>query len=75
MKKYENKSPEEVIKLVTTEIIIRSIKLAKQKNRTILISKTSGGKGIDVATLNPKTAEGMENLTKLLFKCATTLHN
>jgi len=64
MKKYENKSPEEVIKLVTTEIIIRSIKLAKQKNRTILISKTSGGKGIDVATLNPKTAEGMENLTK-----------
>jgi len=64
MKKYENKSPEEVIKLVTTEIIIRSIKLAKQKNRTILISKTSGGKGIDVATLNPKTAEGMENLKK-----------
>jgi len=62
MKKYKNKSPEEVIKLVTTEIIIRSIKLAKKKKRTILISKTSGGKGVDVATLNPKTTKGMENL-------------
>ncbi len=62
MKKYRNKSPEEVIKLVTIELIVRSIKLAKKKNRLIFISKTSGGKGIDVNTLNPKTTEGQENL-------------
>ncbi len=62
MKKYRNKTPEEVIKLVTIELIVRSIKLAKKKNRSIFISKTSGGKGIDVNTLNPKTAEGQENL-------------
>ncbi len=62
MKKYRNKTPEEVIKLVTIELIVRSIKLAKTKNRLIYISKTSGGKGIDVNTLNPKTVEGQANL-------------
>ncbi len=50
MKKHENKSPEEVIKIVTIELIERSIQLAKKKNRTIFISKTSGGAGIDVNT-------------------------
>jgi len=64
MKKYRNKSPEEVIRMVTIEIISRAIKLGKKKNRTIYISKTSGGKGVDVNTLNPKTAEGRENLEK-----------
>lgn len=64
MKKYENKSPEEVIKIVTIELIERSIKLAKKKNRTIFISKTSGGVGTDVNTLNPKTADGKQNLDK-----------
>ena len=67
MKKFRDKSPEEVIKLVTIELIERSIKLAKKNNRTIFVSKTSGGKGIDVNTLNPKTAEGRENLD-LFFK-------
>ena len=64
MKKYRNKSPEEVIKLVTTEIIERAIKLGQKKKRSIFISKTSGGKGTDVLTLNPKTAEGRINLEK-----------
>ncbi len=64
MKKYRNKSPEEVIKLVTTEIIERSIKLGSKKNRSIYISVTSGGKGTDVLTLNPKTNEGRINLEK-----------
>ncbi len=67
MKKFRDKSPEEVIKLVTIELIERSIKLAKKNNRTIFVSKTSGGKGIDVNTLNPKTAEGRENLD-MFFK-------
>ncbi|MCB0743036.1 MAG: hypothetical protein KDC67_03970 [Ignavibacteriae bacterium] len=66
MKKYKNKTPEEVIKLVTIEIIERSIKLGNKKNRIITISKTSGGKGTDVNELNPKTKEGKENLEKFL---------
>jgi acetyltransferase-like isoleucine patch superfamily enzyme len=62
MKKYQNKSPEEVIKLVTIEIIERAIKLGEKKNRSVYISKTSGGKGVEVITLNPKTEEGRANL-------------
>ena len=64
MKKYENKSPEEVIKEVTIEIISRAIKLGKKNKRSIMISKTSGGKGTDVNDLNPKTEEGRINLEK-----------
>lgn len=67
MKKYRNKTPEDVIKMVTTEIIERAIKMGDRRNRSIYISKTSGGKGIDVQTLNPKTREGKENLEKFLF--------
>ncbi len=66
MKKYRHKTPEEVIKLVTIEMITRAVKLGRKKNRSIFISKTSGGKGIDVQTLNPKTNEGRENLEKIL---------
>ena len=66
MKKYKNKTPEEVMKLVTKEIIERAIKLSRKNNRKIFISKTSGGKGTDVETLNPKTEEGKENLKKFL---------
>ncbi len=66
MKKYSNKSPEEVMKLVTTEIIKRAILLGNKKHRSIFISKTSGGKGIDVGTLNLKTNEGKGNLEKFL---------
>jgi len=62
MKKYRHKSPEEVIKLVSIEIIERAIKLGQKKNRSLFISKTSGGKGVDVRTLNPQTAEGREHL-------------
>ena len=67
MKKYQNKSPEQVIKMVTIEIIERAIKLGKKKNKTIYISKTSGGKGVDVNTLNPKTLQGRENLEKFFM--------
>lgn len=64
MKKYLNKTPEEVIKLVTIEIIERAIKLGRKNNRTISISKTSGGKGTNVEELNPKTESGREQLEK-----------
>ena len=66
MRKYRDKSPEEVIKHVTIEMIQRGIKLGKKKKRSIFISKTSGGKGVDIQTLNPKTHEGKTNLEKFL---------
>ena len=64
MKKYKNKTPEETIKLVTIEIIERAIKFSNTKNRSIFISKTSGGKGTNVKDLDPKLKEGRENLEK-----------
>ncbi len=66
MKKYRNKTPEEVMQMVTTEIIERAIRFSKKKNRPIYISKTSGGKGVEVSTLNPHTAEGRVNLQRFL---------
>jgi hypothetical protein len=66
MKKYRNKSPEEVMRVVTMELIERAVKFGARKNRSIFISKTSGGQGVDVQTLNPKTKEGKENLEKFL---------
>jgi len=66
MKKYRNLLPEEAMRVVTTEIIERAIKLGRKNKRTVFISKTSGGKGIDVETLNPKTQEGKESLDKFL---------
>jgi acetyltransferase-like isoleucine patch superfamily enzyme len=66
MKKYRDKSPEEVMKIVTTELIERAIKMGGKKGRSIFISKTSGGKGVDVRTLNPGTGEGKENLINFL---------
>ncbi len=66
MKKYRNKTPEEVMKMVTMEMIERAIKLGEKANRSIYISKTSGGKGLEVQSLNPKTEEGKENLEKFL---------
>lgn len=68
MKKYRNKTPEEVMKMVTMEIIARAIKLGKKKKRTICISKSSGGKGIDVNTLDARTTEGQANLEKFFKK-------
>ncbi|HOI29476.1 MAG TPA: hypothetical protein PLZ15_06895 [Melioribacteraceae bacterium] len=64
MNKYRDKSPEDVIRIVTTEIIQRAVKLGRKKNRQIFISKTSGGKGTNVNQLNPRTSEGKTNLEK-----------
>ncbi len=66
MKKYRGMQPDEVMKTVTTEIIDRAIKLSRKKKREIYISKTSGGKGVNVNELNSKTKEGKDNLEKFL---------
>lgn len=59
-------SPEQVMREVTTDIIRRAIKKARKKGRTIYISKTAKGKGIDIETLNPETDEGVKNLNAFL---------
>jgi acetyltransferase-like isoleucine patch superfamily enzyme len=66
MNKYRNKTPEEVMKMVTMELIERAIQSGTKKNRSIFISKTSGGKGVDVQSLNPKISEGKINLENFL---------
>jgi len=66
VKKYRNKSLEEIMRIVTIEMIERTVKFSKKKQRPIFISKTSRGKGVEVTTLNPRTIEGRENLQKFL---------
>ena len=60
----KNEKPEEVIRRVATEIIVRAIKLGRKNGRTIYISKTSNGDGTAVEALNPATEEGRANLEK-----------
>ena len=54
------------MRLVTTEIIVRAIKFSKKKRRPIFISKTSGGKGVDVSSLDPRSEQGALNLERFL---------
>ncbi len=54
------------MRAVTEDIILRAIKLAKKRGRTICISKTSRGRGVDVATLDPRTPAGRANLDAYL---------
>lgn len=61
-----DRSPEEAIRRVTTEIVLRANRLGRKKGRTIRISKTARGQGVDVATLDPRTREGRERLAAFL---------
>jgi len=60
------RTPEEVMRSVTTDMIRRAIKRGRKKGRTISISKTAKGKAIHVASLNPDTADGRRNLAAFL---------
>lgn len=66
MKKYMNKTPKEVMKIVTIEMIARACKMSKKKKRSIFFHKSSGGKGVDVMKLNPNTDEGRLRLENFL---------
>jgi acetyltransferase-like isoleucine patch superfamily enzyme len=66
MKRYRNLSPQEVMREVTTEIIGRAIRFSRRTGRTIRISKTARGEGVDVQTLDRRTAEGREALEAFL---------
>jgi hypothetical protein len=51
---------------VTTDIILRAIKAARRKGRSIYIAKAARTRGIDVATLDPRTPEGRKRLDAFL---------
>ena len=59
-------TPEDVMRRVTTEIVARSAKLARRYHRSIFISKSAKGKGVDVQTLDPSTTEGASRLQAYL---------
>lgn len=59
-------TPEAVMREVTTDMIRRALKLSRRKSRTLFISKTANGKGVDIRTLDPATTEGRANLEKFL---------
>lgn len=56
------KTPKQVMREVTEDMILRAIKLSKKRCRTIYISKSAKGKGVDVSTLDPHTPEGIKDL-------------
>jgi acetyltransferase-like isoleucine patch superfamily enzyme len=56
------KTPEQVMREVTEDMILRALRLARKKGRTVYISKSAKGKGVDIATLDPRTPEGRKNL-------------
>jgi acetyltransferase-like isoleucine patch superfamily enzyme len=51
---------------VTTDIIRRAARLARRRGRTVYISKTANGQGVDVATLDPRSAGGRASLEAFL---------
>jgi hypothetical protein len=66
VQKSAGEEPLEAMRRVTIEILERAIRHARRSGREITISKTSGGRGVDVTTLDPRTAEGRQRLEAFL---------
>ncbi len=60
------RTPEEAMRAVTVDIILRAAKASRRKGRTIFIGKAARSKGVDVATLDPGTPEGQRRLDAFL---------
>jgi acetyltransferase-like isoleucine patch superfamily enzyme len=63
-------SPESVMQRVTTDIVRRAARLARRHHRSVYISKTANGKGIDVQQVDPATPEGRTRLEAFLSPVA-----
>jgi hypothetical protein len=59
-------TPEDAMRAVTEDILLRAIRAARKTGRTISISKTSRGKGVDVTSLDPRTPDGRKRLDAYL---------
>jgi hypothetical protein len=66
MASLSHESPEEAIRRVTEDIILRAIKAGEKKGRRIYISKAAKGEGVPIDTLDPRTAEGRKRLDAFL---------
>src|SRR5512136_3273749 len=62
----KTRTPEQVIRDVTEDMILRAIRLSRKKRRTVFISKSARGRGVDVSTLDPRTVEGRKLLDAFL---------
>ena len=61
-----DEEPREAMRRVTIEILDRAIRYARKTGRTITISKTSRGRGVEVTSLDARSAEGKERLEAFL---------
>lgn len=59
-------TPEDAMRAVTADILLRAIRAARRKGRTVYISKTGRGRGVDVATLDPREPAGRARLEAFL---------
>ncbi|MFH1572397.1 MAG: hypothetical protein ABIG68_00345 [Acidobacteriota bacterium] len=66
MRKTGYRTPEQVMRKVTEDMVRRAASLAARKGRTVYISKSAGGKGVDISTLDPRSEKGMKNLEAYL---------
>jgi acetyltransferase-like isoleucine patch superfamily enzyme len=66
MDNSRHETPDEAMRKVTTDMIRRALRLARRRGRTVTISKTAKGKGLDIATLDPDSPEGLQRLTAYL---------
>ncbi len=66
MDNSRHETPDEAMRKVTTDMIRRALRLARRHGRTVTISKTAKGKGLDIATLDPDSPEGLQRLTAYL---------
>ncbi len=62
----KTRTPEQVMREVSRDMILRAARLAKKKGRSVYISKSARGRGVDVSSLDPRTAEGSKNLDAFL---------
>jgi acetyltransferase-like isoleucine patch superfamily enzyme len=59
-------TPEDAMRAVTADILLRTIRAARRKGRTVYISKTGRGQGVDVTTLDPRDPGGRARLEAFL---------
>jgi hypothetical protein len=61
-----SRTPQQTMREVTQDMILRALKLARRKGRTVYLSKSGRGRGVDISTLDPRTPEGRANLDAFL---------
>jgi hypothetical protein len=66
MRSPQNETPDEAMRRVTEEIILRAIREGKKKGRTIFISKSARGEGVPVASLDPRAPGGWQRMESFL---------